>query len=590
MKPNDLSCGSAVSTVPTHWHQIDWRHVQDTVRGLQTRIAKATHQQDWRRVKALQRFLTRSFAGRCLAVRRVTENAGKRTPGVDRETWSTPEAKWNAIRRLEQTRGYKPQPLRRIYIPKSNGKMRPLGIPTMTDRAMQALHRLALDPVAETTADPNSYGFRAGRSVHDAVGQLFIGLARSTSAEWVLEGDIKGCFDHISHAWLLDHVPMQRSLLRQWLTAGFVESRQLFPTTEGTPQGGPISPTLANLALDGLEAALSARFTPTAKRMIERKVHLVRYADDFVITGNSKELLENEVKPFVEAFLSERGLQLSQEKTVVTHMEQGFDFLGQNVRKYGGKLLIKPSAKNVQAFLAKVKETIKGHLHTKPEDLIGLLNPMIRGWAQYHRHIVAKAVFSEVDSRIWRFLWQWARRRHPKKSGIWIKEKYFQPIQNRNWVFNAKVQAHQGHIKHHVLFKASDVAIIRHVKIQSAANPFDAEWRSYFEDRKRFRMRRRLEDRKKLKWIWEKQNGQCPGCGELIEADQRWHVHHLIRRQDGGTDDRENLTLLHPVCHQQTHHPKAVNLRKSVVSFGDEISNKLHRWSRPPPRDGFCKA
>lgn len=224
MKPHDLSCGSAVSPTPEHWHQIDWRFVYDVVRGLQTRIAKATHEQDWRRVKALQRFLTRSFAGRCLAVRRVTENAGKRTPGVDRETWSTPETKWRAVQQLKQTRGYKPQPLRRIYIPKSNGKMRPLGIPVMLDRAMQALHGLALAPVAETTADPNSYGFRTARSAHDAIGQLFMCLSKPASAQWVLEGDIKGCFDNISHAWLQSHVPMNKGMLQGWLKAGFVES------------------------------------------------------------------------------------------------------------------------------------------------------------------------------------------------------------------------------------------------------------------------------------------------------------------------------------------------------------------------------
>lgn len=560
MKPHDLSCGSAVSPTPEHWHQINWRFVYDVVRGLQTRIAKATHEQDWRRVKALQRFLTRSFAGRCLAVRRVTENAGKRTPGVDRETWSTPETKWRAVQRLKQTRGYKPQPLRRIYIPKSNGKMRPLGIPVMLDRAMQALHGLALDPVAETTADLNSYGFRTARSAHDAIGQLFMCLSKPASAQWVLEGDIKGCFDNISHAWLQSHVPMHKGMLQGWLKAGFVESRMFFPTKEGTPQGGPISPTLANLALDGLETALAARFTPKPRFMTELKVHLVRYADDFVITGISKEMLENEVRPFVESFLAERGLELSPEKTVVTHIEQGFDFLGQNVRKYGGKLLIKPAAKNAKAFEAKVKETIKGQPNMKPVDLIGLLNPIIRGWAQYHRHIVAKQAFSKMDHRIHRHLWLWARRRHPKKSDVWIKEKYFRSVGTRNWVFSGRTYATPEEPQWRTLLQASDIAIARHAKIKSAANPFDQQWREYFEDRKRHRMRRRLEDRKRLKWLWEKQNGLCPRCGQLLEADQRWHVHHLIERQHGGADTLENLAMLHPVCHQQTHHPKAAIL------------------------------
>ncbi len=333
-----------------------------------------------------------------------------------------------------------------------------------------------------------------------------------------------------------------------------------FPTKEGTPQGGPISPTLANLALDGLEPALAARFTPKPRFMTELKVHLVRYADDFVITGKSKELLENEVRPFVESFLAERGLELSSEKTLVTHVDEGFDFLGQNVRKYGGKLLIKPAAKNVKAFEAKMKETIKGQPNMKPVDLISLLNPIIRGWAQYHRHIVAKQAFSTMDHRIYRHLWLWARRRHPKKSHGWIKEKYFRSVGTRNWVFSGRTYATPEEPQWRRLLQASDVAIARHAKIKSAANPFDQQWREYFEDRKRHRMRRRLEDRKRLKWLWEKQNGLCPRCGQLLEADQRWHVHHLIERQHGGNDTRENLAMLHPVCHQQTHHPKAAIL------------------------------
>jgi len=358
------------------WDQIDWPIVHRLVRGLQIRIATATRDQDWRRVKALQRFLVNSYSAKALAVKRVSENDGKRTPGVDGEIWATPEAKWQAIQRLD-SRGLRPQPLRRVYIPKrgSTTKKRPLGIPVMIDRAQQALHLQGLEPVAETRADPHSYGFRRNRGTQDAIERVFDLLAKKTSASWILEGDIKGCFDNFGHGWLESHILMEKKILSGWLKAGYVESGKLFPTEAGTPQGGIASPTIANIALDGLEALLTERFGSTARSLNRSRVRLVRYADDFIITGASEELLEHEVKPSVEAFLAARGLELSQEKTTITHISEGFDFLGQNVRKYGGKLLIKPSAKNVKAFLDKVRETIRVNRSAKLETLINLLNP-----------------------------------------------------------------------------------------------------------------------------------------------------------------------------------------------------------------------
>src|SRR5438876_473422 len=240
----------------TDWHDIDWKSVSHHVRRLQARIVKATKEKRWGKVKALQRLLTHSFSGKALAVRRVTENQGKNTPGVDKETWNTPQKKINAVYSLRQ-RGYHPQPLRRIYIPKKNGKKRPLGIPVMKCRAMQALYLLALDPIAETTADPNSYGFRPGRSTADAIEACFIALCKGDRAEWILEGDIRSCFDKISHEWLLAHIPMEKTILRKWLKAGYMENRRLYPTEEGTPQGGICSPVIANMALDGLEKLLA---------------------------------------------------------------------------------------------------------------------------------------------------------------------------------------------------------------------------------------------------------------------------------------------------------------------------------------------
>ncbi|WP_234418493.1 group II intron reverse transcriptase/maturase [Dongshaea marina] len=404
----------AFSHPATSWHTIDWNNCHRRVRGLQVRIAKATKNQQWRQVKRLQRMLVRSFSAKALAVRRVTENRGRKTAGVDGETWDTPETKWSAVIRLRR-QGYKPKPLRRVYIPKANGKRRPLGIPTMFDRAMQALYLMALDPVSETTADRNSYGFRPQRSTADAIEQIFVNLSRKNSAQWILEGDIKGCFDHISHDWITANVPLDRCIVRKWLKAGYMESSQWNPTEAGTPQGGIISPVLANMALDGLDTVLESHFgKKNTKASYKTKVNYVRYADDFVITGISRELLEQEVKPIVQRFMAERGLTLSAEKTLITHVSDGFDFLGQNIRKYNGKLLIKPAKLNLKVFLAKIKALIKGHKTVPAWKLIEMLNPVIRGWANYHRHVVSKETFSYVDYRIWKMLWQWCRRRHAK--------------------------------------------------------------------------------------------------------------------------------------------------------------------------------
>ncbi len=363
-----------------NWDQINWDQVNEEVTRLQVRIAKATQASRWNKVQVLQRLLTSSHSGKLLAVKRVTENAGKKTAGVDGKIWTTPASKLKAARLLTH-RGYQPLPLRRVYIPKSNGKERPLGIPCMFDRAMQALWLLALNPIAETTADPNSYGFRPKRP------------------------------------------PRQKS-----------------------------------------------------------KVNVIRYADDFVVTGVTRELLEQCVKPTVEKFLATRGLQLAPEKTLITHISRGFDFLGQNVRKYGEKLLIKPSHKSVKSLLGKVREVLKKNMAATQAQVIMLLNPILRGWAMYHRHVVASATFTKVDHLVWKMLWTWAKRRHPQKNYGWIKARYFRRFAQHDWIFACSARGYKQ-LRHFVLFRAETLPIQRHTKVRGEANPFDPAWASYFQRR-----------------------------------------------------------------------------------------------------------
>lgn len=479
-----------VSTEPA-WNQIDWQKLEKTVEKMQARIVKAQQEGRFGKVKSLSRVLTRSFAAKALAVRQVTSNKGSRTPGIDNVLWTTNEQKSKAIMELKHE-DYKAKPLKRKYIKKKNGKMRPLGIPTMKDRAMQALHALALKPIAEATADANSYGFRPERSCIDAIEQIKgIYCRKKTSPQWVLEADIKGCFDNISHTWILEHVPVEKRILTQWLKSGYIDDNSFFLTESGTPQGGIISPIIANMVLDGLEEMLNSKYKvrhmsygkPTwASLPKERnqKINFVRYADDFVISGVSKEVLENEVKPMVREFLKERGLELSEEKTLITNISDGFDFLGFNIRTYNGKLVIKPSKKSVKTFYENVNAVFERYKTVRADLLIKRLNPLIRGWANYYRHVASSETFSKVSHRIWKKTWKWSVRRHQKKSKTWVKNKYYTKILNRNWIFFGEDETG----KRITLFEIKGVKILRHRKIYSDANPYALEWREYFVQRK----------------------------------------------------------------------------------------------------------
>ncbi|MHC1599816.1 MAG: group II intron reverse transcriptase/maturase [Candidatus Methanospirareceae archaeon] len=485
------------------WIDIDWKKVEEYVNRLQIRITKAVKQEKWHLVKRLQYLLTHSFYAKLLAVRRVTQNKGKRTAGIDGAKWLTPNSMMNAALKLSDKK-YKAKPLRRVYIPKpGTTKKRPLSIPTMYDRAMQMLYALALQPIAETTADPRSFGFRKYRSAHDACQYAFTCLSRKSSAQWVLEGDIKGCFDNSSHEWLLDNVPMDKSILTQFLKAGFVFNRHLNPTKAGTPQGGIISPILANLTLDGMEMAIASRYHVGKNGVIDKtrfnpeKVHFVRYADDFVVTATSKETAED-IAEVVKEFLKERGLELSDEKTHITHIDCGFNFLGWNFRKYKGKLLIKPSKKSIAKVTKKISDVIKRAKAWKQENLINALNPIIVGWSNYHRSVVSTEVFSNLDSITWNMLWRWAKRRHPdKNSKTWVSNRYWHTIGTRNWVFSTR----KNRLK---LF--SDTKIIRHIGLKLDKNPY--------LDSKYFKLRKLRQKALKLsgwyKTRWDKlEDGLC---------------------------------------------------------------------------------
>ena len=447
------------------WNAIDWDNVSSEVNRLQTRIAKATQEGKWNLVKRLRYLLTHSHTAKLLAVRIVTQNKGKRTPGVDGVLWISASAKMRAVLSLTDNQ-YHAQPLRRIYIPKpGKATKRPISIPTMYDRAMQALYALALQPIAETTADARSFGFRLFRSAQDASEYAFACLAKKGSAQWILEGDIKGCFDNIAHDWLMENIPIDRSILAQFLKAGYIFEKNLFPAERGTPQGGIISPILANMTLDGIEGMLTTKFP----RM---KVYFIRYADDFLVTAPTKEIAE-EARESIQEFLAGRGLELSQEKTVITHIDDGFDFLGYNFRKFKGKLLVQPSRKSIEAIMEKIRTVVKKARAWAQDDLIKTLNPIIRGWANYHRHNVAAETFTKLEHYIWKVLWRWGKHRHPNKGYRWIASRYWQPEGGRRWVFQTEKSK---------LLNFSDTSIWRHSFPKLTANPYLD--RKYFLERR----------------------------------------------------------------------------------------------------------
>lgn len=483
------STGALSAQANTLWSTLNWDHIKASVFRLQMRITKAERLGKKSKVKSLQRLLTSSFHGKCLAVKRVTRSAGGKTPGIDNVIWRTELQKIKAVKSLKR-KGYNAQPLRRIYISKKSGKgQRPLSIPTLKCRAMQALHLLALEPIVEERADPNAYGFRLKRSTHDAIEQCFNALGKSKSAAFVLEGDIRDCFGQISHDWLLENIPMDKQVLRKFLKAGFMEKGRLNSTTKGTPQGSVISPALTVLTLAGLEDKLRPTSDHQRKR---KKINTISFADDFIITAAKAELLENEVMPKLVEFLKTVGLELSAEKTKITPIEKGFDFLGFTIRKYkNGRIFTKPSKINIKRFLKEIKGFIRKGAALPTDKLIHVLNEKITGWTNYYRSVVSSKIFSQFDHELFQALKRWALKRHARKGKRWIMNHYWKSHKGDNWRFYCVTKDKEGKKKTLFLKRAIDTKIRRHIKIVAKANPFDPFYKEYFVKREEEKQRRR---------------------------------------------------------------------------------------------------
>lgn len=464
------------------WLDFDVRIIAQSVKRLQNRIVNAKKAGRDRLVKKLQKLLVKSLYARVLAVKRVSENRGKKTAGVDKELLDNNGKKMRYVKALKIDKStYQAMPLKRVEIPKKNGKTRPLGIPTMFDRCVQALYKLAIEPIAEIVADYNSYGFRAKRSTQDAMKQIWLSTCRKNSREWVLEGDIKGCFDNISHKWLYDNIPLDKHILKQWLKSGFVKNQELFPTTSGTPQGGIISPILANMVLDGIEEIVNKhniekrKMTNGISLNLSTRFHFIRYADDWVVIGESPKHLRV-IQKEIETFLALRGLSLSKEKTHISNIRDGFNFLGFHFRKYSNdKMIIKPTKEGIKSLKSKIKDVFKKYRTATTKDLINKLNPIIRGWAYYYRFVNSKKIFGSLDKYIWQKSFNWMNRIHQRRQTSKYYPKYFKKAPNSN--------SDVLHFAGKYIFRMSAIPIVEYIKVQAKANPFDKEFDTYFTNR-----------------------------------------------------------------------------------------------------------